>query len=39
MITQKQVEDTICSLYRESVIELPEDVENALKNAYDNESD
>lgn len=39
MITQKQVEDTICNLYRESVIELPEDVENALKNAYDNESD
>jgi fumarate hydratase subunit alpha len=39
MITQKQVEDTICSLYRESVIELPEDVKNALKKAYDNESD
>ena len=39
MITQKQVEETICSLYRESVIELPEDVKNALKKAYDNESD
>jgi len=39
MITQKQVEDTICRLYRDSVIELPDDVKNALKNAYDNESD
>jgi fumarate hydratase subunit alpha len=39
MITQKQVEDTICCLYRDSVIELPEDVTNALKNAYDNEID
>lgn len=39
MITQKQVEDTICKLYRDSVIELPEDVKNALKKAYDNESD
>ncbi len=39
MITQKQVEDTICNLYRDSVIELPKDVKNALKNAYDNETD
>ncbi len=39
MITQKQIEDTICCLYRDSVIELPEDVTNALKNAYDNEID
>jgi fumarate hydratase subunit alpha len=39
MITQKQVEDTICSLYRDSVIELPEDVKNALKDAYANEND
>ncbi len=39
MITQKQVEDTICSLYRDSVIELPNDVKNALKNAYANEND
>ena len=39
MITQKQVEDTIYRLYRDSVIELPEDVQNALKKAYDNESD
>jgi fumarate hydratase subunit alpha len=39
MITQKQVEDTICSLYRDSVIELPKDVKNALKEAYANEND
>ena len=39
MITQKQVEDTICSLYRDSVIELPKDVKNALKDAYANEND
>ncbi|HSQ01690.1 MAG TPA: fumarate hydratase [Methanobacterium sp.] len=39
MITQKQVENTIYRLYRDSVIELPEDVQNALKKAYDNESD
>ncbi len=39
MITQKQVEDTICRLYMEAVIELPEDVKNALRNAYVNESD
>ena len=39
MITQKQVENTICSLYRDSVIELPKDVKNALKNAYANETD
>lgn len=39
MISQKQVEDTICKLYRDSVIELPEDVKNALKKAYENESD
>jgi fumarate hydratase subunit alpha len=39
MITQKLIEDTICSLYRDSVIELPNDVKNALKNAYANEND
>ena len=39
MITQKQIEDTICSLYRDSVIELPKDVKNALKEAYANEND
>jgi fumarate hydratase subunit alpha len=39
MITQKQVEDAICSLYRDSVIELPKDVKDALINAYANETD
>jgi fumarate hydratase subunit alpha len=39
MITQKQVENTICNLYRDSVIELPKDVKNALKEAYANETD
>lgn len=39
MITQKQVEDTICQLYKDSVIELPEDVKHALRMAYDNEND
>ncbi len=39
MITQKQIEDTVCSLYRDSVIELPKDVKNALKDAYANETD
>jgi fumarate hydratase subunit alpha len=37
MITQKQVEDIICSLFKQAVIELPEDVEKALKKAYENE--
>ncbi len=39
MITQKQIEDTVSRLYRDSVIELPEDVKNALRTAYDNEND
>ena len=38
MITQKQIEDTISVLYKNSVIELPDDVKNALKNAYLNET-
>src|SRR5664280_1819128 len=39
MITQKQVENAICNLYKDSVIELPNDVKNALKDAYANEND
>ncbi len=39
MITQKQIENTVCSLYKNSVIELPKDVKNALKDAYANETD
>jgi len=38
MITQKQIEDTILFLYKNSVIELPNDVKNALNNAYLNET-
>jgi fumarate hydratase subunit alpha len=37
MITQKMVEDTICQLFKEAVINLPEDVKNALKKAYEEE--
>ena len=35
MITQKQVADTVCKLYKEAVIKLPSDVKSALKNAYE----
>ena len=38
MITQKQIEDTISLLYKNSVIELPNDIKNALKKAYLNET-
>ena len=38
MITQKQIEDTISFLYKNSVIELPNDIKNALKKAYLNET-
>lgn len=37
MITQKQIEDTICNLYQEAVINLPHDVKSALQDAYKNE--
>jgi fumarate hydratase subunit alpha len=37
MITQKQVEDAVCRIYRDAVIELPEDVTLALRRAYENE--
>lgn len=36
-ITQRQVEDTICSLFKQAVIQLPPDVKKALKDAYENE--
>ena len=39
MITQKKVEETVCQIYREAVINLPEDVKNALKTAYEREED
>lgn len=37
MISQKQIKDTICSLFKQAVIELPPDVIKALENAYRNE--
>ena len=39
MITTKQVEETISRIYKEAVIHLPEDVKQALKDAYENEDD
>ncbi len=37
MITQKRIEDTICDLYHDAVINLPSDVKSALQAAYKNE--
>lgn len=37
MISQKQIEDTICSLFKQAVIELSPDVIQALEDAYHNE--
>lgn len=37
MITQKQVEDTICNLFMQAVIELPSDVKKALEESYKKE--
>lgn len=37
MITQEQVTNTVCELYKEAAIKLPDDVISALKNAYENE--
>ncbi len=37
MITQKMIENTICNLFKEAVIKLPDDVKNALEDAYKNE--
>ena len=39
MITTKQVEESISHIYKEAVIRLPEDVKQALKDAYENEDD
>lgn len=39
MISQKTITDAVCRLYKEAVIELPEDVEEALKKAYEKETD
>jgi len=37
MITQKQVEDVICNLFKQAVIEPPSDVRKALEEAYKRE--
>jgi len=39
MIGIKTIEDTICDLFKEAVIKLPEDVFNALEEAYIHECD
>lgn len=39
MISQKMVENTIYQLFKEAVINLPEDVKSALKKAYEQEDD
>jgi len=37
MISQKQIEDAVCRLFKQAVIELPPDVIKALEKAYHNE--
>jgi fumarate hydratase subunit alpha len=37
MISQKQIEDTVCNLLKQAVIELPPDVTRALEEAYQKE--
>ena len=39
MIKQKMVEETVCRLFYEAVIKLPDDVKKALKTAYYLEED
>ncbi len=39
MITQKQIEETVCRLFKQAVIELPSDVKKALENAYEKEEE
>ncbi|MGV8144808.1 MAG: fumarate hydratase [Methanothermobacter sp.] len=38
MISQKEIEDTICKLYKQAVIELPPNVKRALEEAYEKET-
>lgn len=38
MISQKEIEDTICKLFKHAVIELPPDVKRALEKAYEKET-
>ncbi|RAP51304.1 MAG: fumarate hydratase [Methanosphaera sp. rholeuAM270] len=37
MISQKEVAEAVCGIYEQAAIVLPEDVRNALKDAYDSE--
>lgn len=37
MITQEQVTNAVCEIYKEAVIKIPSDIKDALKNAYENE--
>lgn len=37
MITQEQVANAVCEIYKEAVIKIPRDIKDALKNAYENE--
>lgn len=35
MITQEQIAQTVCQTYKKAVINLPEDIKDALRKAYD----
>ncbi|RAP46910.1 MAG: fumarate hydratase, partial [Methanosphaera sp. rholeuAM6] len=37
MITQEQVSQAVCQIYKQAAIVLPDDIKDALQNAYDNE--
>ena len=37
MITQEQVAEAVCEIYKEAAIILPDDIKKALQDAYDNE--
>lgn len=37
MITQKEVAEAVCEIYKQAAIVLPEDIKDALKDAYDND--
>ncbi len=37
MITQEQIANAVCEIYKEAAIILPDDIKDDLKNAYENE--
>ena len=39
MIYQSQIEELVCKLYAEAAIQLPDDVKNAIENAYNIETE